>query len=212
MAHFRQRGTLWGAEVYRRGIRKRAEFATLEEAKQWSSESERAILAQFFGGRDSAITLDPREFTQLHARVKERAKQRGIAFHLTRDDLVALYARSYGMCQVTGITFNRFRPEGSTKRPWYPSIDRINSRKTYVLENCRFVCVAANIALGEWGEWVFRAMAESMILGAAGNLKPGQEAPPYKFKPLGQNPTYRQLVRRKIRRKAPPLTHGNGAS
>lgn len=202
MAHFRQRGERWRAQVYKRGVRRSAEFDTRAEAEKWAIACEQSIMAHVMGGRQAAIQPTREEFTEIHARAKENARQRGIAFEITRDDVVTLYARSYGVCEVSGITFNRFRPEGTTKRPWYPSLDRIDSRGPYLISNCRFVCVAVNFAMGEWGEWVLKAVAKALIHGAPGQINVGTEAP-YRFEPLGSEPTPRQLARRRSRK----LTH-----
>lgn len=110
-----------------------------------------------------------------------------------------MYAKSDGKCQVSGIEFNDFRPLGSTKRPWYPSIDRIDSRKPYTAENCRVVCVAVNVAMGEWGIGVLTAIAKAIVNGDPGPICEGPEADPYSFKRLTGILTPKQLLRRRQR-------------
>lgn len=44
------------------------------------------------------------------------------------------------------------------RRPWAPSVDRIDSSFGYVEDNVQLVCVAANFAKGEWSENVFRTL------------------------------------------------------
>jgi len=78
---------------------------------------------------------------------------------------MTLYARANGRCEVTGIRFDRMKPESASRRPWFPSIDRKDSRGNYSLENCRIVCVAVNIAMCEWGHFVLKRMARAMVLG-----------------------------------------------
>lgn len=166
MAHIYQRKSgNWRVQIERSGVRKDASFKTKEEAEEWAKQTENEVLALVSGHRDAGITLDNKELTRMYVKAKENARVRKIEFHLKRDDVVMLYGRSYGQCQVTGITFNRYRPVGATKRPWFPSIDRIDSRKPYTIENCRVVCVAANFAMGEWGEWVLNTLAKAVCYG-----------------------------------------------
>ncbi|WP_295403742.1 hypothetical protein [uncultured Thiocystis sp.] len=50
----------------------------------------------------------------------------------------------------------------STKRPWMPSVDRIDSRLGYTPDNIRLVTVAANLAMGTWGDEVLYKMADAI--------------------------------------------------
>jgi hypothetical protein len=47
-----------------------------------------------------------------------------------------------GVCEVTGIAF----VIGSTKHPFLPSVDRIDSDKGYTPDNCRIVLWIINAA------------------------------------------------------------------
>lgn len=162
MANIRQyREGVWRVQVFRRGIRDSATFQTKEEADAWAKNTE----AQILGSGGEAIALTSRELFNLYRKSKERARAYGIPYTLTSDQLKEMFLSTRGRCSVTGILFNRIRPAYSTKRPWYPSLDRIDSRKPYSKENCRFVCVAVNVAMGEWGEWVLRSMAKAMLSG-----------------------------------------------
>jgi hypothetical protein len=103
---------------------------------------------------------------ELFRKTRDHAFERGITFDMTRADVGALLLRSGGRCEVSGIPFNKhYKPDGCTKRPWFPSIDRIDSRGPYSTGNCRLVCVAVNIALGEWGIEVLRELARTLVLG-----------------------------------------------
>lgn len=90
-------------------------------------------------------------------RARNNAKgRRGIECTLTRDDAVELLTKSAWACAVTGVRFTLEAVSG--KRPYAPSVDRIDSSKGYTVENCRIVCVAANYAMNVWGEQVLRKM------------------------------------------------------
>jgi hypothetical protein len=71
---------------------------------------------------------------------KHNAKQRGLEFSLTLK-WVEQRLQS-GVCEVTGIAFVR----GTSRHPFLPSIDRIDSDKGYTPENCRVVLWIINAA------------------------------------------------------------------
>jgi hypothetical protein len=82
---------------------------------------------------------------------------------LEMSELVVLLKCSGGQCAVTGITLRHDSVEQPrVKRPWAPSIDRIDSELGYSFKNCRIVCVAANIGMRQWGEEVLIEMARSI--------------------------------------------------
>lgn len=81
---------------------------------------------------------------------KKNAKIRRIPFDLTQDEYKKLITGADGYCSVTGLAFE-FTARNGKKRPWCPSLDRINSDEGYSYGNCRLVCVAVNLAMNEWG-------------------------------------------------------------
>lgn len=93
-------------------------------------------------------------------RAYNRALLRRMRFELAQADVTAMMLRSGGRCAVTGIPFDYKRLDGHTKRPWAPSLDRIEASDGYTVANCRIVCVVANLAMNTWGEGVFRQMLE----------------------------------------------------
>lgn len=104
-----------------------------------------------------------RRFEKMLASVKGGARSRNIRFSITEVDLSNLLKRAGGRCEVTGIPFAlRDRDERWVRKPWQPSLDRINSREGYYLDNCRIVCLAVNVALNEWGDDVLRTIAKAI--------------------------------------------------
>lgn len=79
-------------------------------------------------------------------------------YALSRDDERLLMDESEGRCALTGLAFD-LEKGGWARRPYAPSLDRIDSSKGYTFDNCRIVCVAVNVAMNEWGESVFRRVA-----------------------------------------------------
>lgn len=97
---------------------------------------------------------------------KSRSATRGLEFGLTTDLMVAAYDAQGGACAVTGILFDvseRAQSEDGWKRPYAPSLDRIDSSMGYTAENVRLVCSAANNAMGSWGEAVFIHLAYALV-------------------------------------------------
>lgn len=91
---------------------------------------------------------------------KARQNARGRReFSITRDDVHRMLNEAGWHCAVTGIEFSLVVIKG--KRPYAPSIDRIECGAGYIPGNCRIVCVAANYAMNVWGAEVLRAMIKS---------------------------------------------------
>lgn len=76
----------------------------------------------------------------------------------TEQILRALITRAEGHCEVTGIPFSGTPLPGVLKRPFIPSVDRVNAHLNYTYDNCRLVCFCVNAALGQWGDTVFDLM------------------------------------------------------
>lgn len=71
------------------------------------------------------------------------AEKRGLVFTLT-DEWAA--ERWDNRCEVTGLVFRQNKSRGPW--PFSPSIDRINNRKGYTPDNCRFVIWGVNALKG----------------------------------------------------------------
>lgn len=94
---------------------------------------------------------------------RNRAKKRGIKCTLSAQQLRDLLLRSAGRCELTGLKFSTDGRGSFRSRPYFHSIDRIDSRGDYSIENLRVVCHAANIAMNAWGEDVFAELARGFV-------------------------------------------------
>lgn len=84
-------------------------------------------------------------------RISGRALRKKIEFDLTWDDCQMMMSRAAGRCEVSGIPFHLDGIGDLSRRPFAPSVDRIQSKIGYTAANCRLVCVAVNVAMNEWG-------------------------------------------------------------
>ena len=128
--------------------------------------------------------------------IKKRAKNKGLELSVTKDALVRMVRDSDGKCDLTGIPFSDRNPGGHFRRPWMPSLDRIDSSVGYTEENCRVVCSCVNHALGEWGEDVLRKIAIHIASQARWRSgKGGQDGLPKNVSWMPNRRCYRVRVR-----------------
>jgi hypothetical protein len=104
--------------------------------------------------------------TKIFYAALHRANKKGAQFTLTKDDVDNLFARSGGRCEITGLPFSFENPDLHSKRPFVPSIDRIDCKGIYEAKNCRLICLAANVAINEWGERIFAKVARGFYLNS----------------------------------------------
>jgi hypothetical protein len=77
------------------------------------------------------------------------------ATNLTVEQVQRIVERAAGRCEVTGLPFTDAAMPGMVRKPFIPSLDRVNSHAPYSFDNCRLVCLSVNFALNQWGDSVF---------------------------------------------------------
>lgn len=107
----------------------------------------------------------------IYRTARRNALKRGIPFDLTTGDFKQMVDEARYQCAITGIIFECGDAQGQ-RRPWFPSIDRIDSSKGYTKENCRLVCVAVNLAMNVWGEDVLNRIVRAIAKRNAAKRKP----------------------------------------
>lgn len=117
--------------------------------------------SKILGLRESEAPLSMLKNTFSYCR--KNAKLRGLEMLLNWQDVMSMWMRSGGACEVTGIRFTLYTAKLWHRRPFAPSIDRRDSLIGYTLANCRLVCAAVNVAISEWGDEVFDEIAKSYV-------------------------------------------------
>ena len=95
------------------------------------------------------------KFTMLKARPHARTGRLKVV-SLTTQQVIDLAEEGGWCCAVTGLPFTLEVING--RRPYAPSVDRIDNSLDYVPGNVRIVCTAANLAMNVWGEQVLLRM------------------------------------------------------
>jgi hypothetical protein len=107
---------------------------------------------------------DPNQILNYRLRAcRKRAKDKKLFFDLQLEFLLQLYFDQGGRCALTGLPFNFVFDEKFSKRPFSPSIDRINSKLGYTKDNVRLVCSSVNSALSEYGDQIFDIICEARL-------------------------------------------------
>jgi hypothetical protein len=88
---------------------------------------------------------------QLYSIAKSRAKNNNRDFTITLEDLKNIAKQCDNRCMLTGIDFDFAKTDDCFRRPFTPSIDRIDSNLGYTPDNIRLVCTAVNLALNDFG-------------------------------------------------------------
>ncbi len=112
-----------------------------------------------------------------------RAKKAGIEHTLTVADLQDLAKEARHCCAVTGILFSNERIGHAGTRPFFPSVDRKDSRAGYTKENCRLVCVVVNYAMNSWGQEILTKISVAHLkkLGYSVRQSNGTARPCYQM-------------------------------
>lgn len=105
------------------------------------------------------------EWVEVYRRCRKGAKTRGIEWAFSVDDMMKLAAEAHGRCQVSMIRFSSEKA-GYKKRPWLPSLDRIDPRGAYRPDNVRLVCAAVNLARNVWSDDVFFSLCDAVVKSA----------------------------------------------
>lgn len=91
-------------------------------------------------------------------KVRSRSRERKIPFNLTVSALEEVMERQGRRCALTGCEFDLGFSEKHSRRPFAPSVDRLDVSKGYLIGNFRITTVIANLARQDFGDGVFLRM------------------------------------------------------
>jgi hypothetical protein len=165
MATVIQRNNKWYAQIRRKGHQTVSKtFDTKNEAEEFSKKVEQEML---YGGSDNStsflLPVAPIELKKMYAGMLSRSRLNEWDEILSYEEFLDIFYKTGGMCELSGIPFAGGKINNSRARPFFPSIDRINSCKGYTKDNVRFVCCAVNLALNDFGEDVLNQIAFGIV-------------------------------------------------
>jgi hypothetical protein len=103
-------------------------------------------------------------YNQAKKGAKTRKRKRGIEFSLTVPEYNQLIDRCANRCEVTGRPFtDTDAVEAYHRKPYRPSLDRIDAEGPYSFGNCRLVSISANLGMSTWGESTYRDNAFALV-------------------------------------------------
>jgi hypothetical protein len=94
---------------------------------------------------------------------ENKAPSKGIRWQLSLKDFWKGAVAARGECQVTGQPFDRYFKGASGRRPFLPSLDRVNSHLGYQPGNVEFTTVIVNLAINDFGRDAFLEMLKHGI-------------------------------------------------
>ena len=95
--------------------------------------------------------------------VKKNARTRNIPVEIDKEWILNQFEANNGRCAISGLWFDFDNEAKYRRRPWIPSVDRIDSTKSYTPDNCRLVCSAANYAMNEWSDSDFVKLCRGVV-------------------------------------------------
>ncbi len=131
----------------------------------------KAAIAKYEDMFGAAWEIRRHFWPKLLASSRKNARMKGIEFTIDAEYIESLYIQTNGNCSLSGVPFSWDKYGKWSRRPWIPSIDRIDPQKGYVPGNVRIVAFAMNNALNQWGEGVFQILARGYLQKLQADLK-----------------------------------------
>jgi hypothetical protein len=98
------------------------------------------------------------QYLRTYRNRETNAPAKGIRWQLSLRNFWHAVIAAGGRCQVTEQPFDRYAKGASGKRPFLPSLDRVDSHLGYQPGNIEFTTVIVNLAINDFGRDVFFEM------------------------------------------------------
>lgn len=93
-----------------------------------------------------------------HSTKERNNKGKDHIFNLTIDELLTLLEKQQGKCAISGIELAHLHNDWKSA-----SIDRIDNKVGYTVDNVRLVCYGANIAMARLTEQEFIGLCKAVV-------------------------------------------------
>jgi len=168
MATFTQRNNKWFVQIRRKGFPSISRsFSEKSDAEAFATKIENDIALEVSNFSSTPSTykfpVTNQDLAIIYRSSKKRAKASGLEHTLTENEFMDKFSESEGKCVVSGLFFSGGKSEQWRVRPFFPSLDRIESTKGYTKDNVRFVSTAVNLALSDWGDDVLKTIAFGIV-------------------------------------------------
>lgn len=168
MATFTQRKDKWFVQIRRKGfpsISKSFSEKVDAEAFAVKIENDIALEVSNFASTPSAYKLPVtnRDLLLIYKSSKKRSSSSGLEHTLTEAEFMDKFNETDGKCTLSGLFFSGGKSDSWRVRPFFPSLDRIDSTKGYTKDNVRFVSTAVNLALSDWGDEILKTIAFGIV-------------------------------------------------
>jgi hypothetical protein len=131
-------------------------------ANPWSPEEIAQAHALSYASEVGSAVDWPKQIQRAYRSAKGRARLDRLDFKIDERSLAVLLGQQNFRCAVSGIPFDA-APHGTSRlMPFSISIDRLDGRKGYTLDNIRLVACIANFAMGQWGLPALERLAEAI--------------------------------------------------
>lgn len=100
------------------------------------------------------------EYMRAYRKREGGAPSKGIRWNLGLEDYWSIVLAARGRCQVTDQPFDRYYKASNNRRPFLPSLDRVDSTGAYVAGNVELTTVICNIAINDFGRGPFYEMVK----------------------------------------------------
>lgn len=168
MAYIQKRGNKWFCQVRRKGYPAISKtFKERQDAEDFAKKLEDEIEKEKEAFSTRPLTYD-RTLTGLdlqlmYRKSRQRAALANIEHSISEIEFMELYNNCNGVCSLSGVRFSAKKRPSWRIRPYFPSLDRIDSEKGYTKDNVRFVLASVNVALSDWGDDVLKEISFGIV-------------------------------------------------